>query len=107
MALRQLIRKEYNDIFEKCDVILTPTTPTTAYRCDENISDPVKMYQADICTVTVNIAGLPAISTPCGYDDKGLPIGMSIIGKPFDEQTVIQTADAYEKNFTRVLPNID
>ena len=107
MALRQLIRKEYNDIFEKCDVILTPTTPTTAYRCDENISDPVKMYQADICTVTVNIAGLPAISTPCGYDDKGLPIGMSVIGKPFDEQTVIQTADAFENIFTRVLPTID
>ena len=107
MALRQLIKKEYNDIFDKCDVVLTPTTPTTAYRCDENISDPVKMYQADICTVTVNIAGLPAISTPCGYDDKGLPIGMSIIGKPFDEQTVIQTADAFENIFTRVLPKID
>lgn len=107
MALRQLIRKEYNDIFDTCDVILTPTTPTTAYRCDENISDPVKMYQADICTVTVNIAGLPAISTPCGYDDKGLPIGMSVIGKPFDEQTVIQTVNAFENTFTRILPNID
>ena len=106
MALRQLIKKEYNDIFDKCDVILTPTTPTTAYRCNENISDPVKMYQADICTVTVNIAGLPAISTPCGYDDNGLPIGMSVIGKPFDEQTVIQTAHAFEQGFTRVLPNI-
>lgn len=106
MALRQLIKKEYNEIFEKCDVILTPTTPTTAYSCDENVSDPVKMYQADICTVTVNIAGLPAVSTPCGYDAKGLPIGMSVIGKPFDEQTVIQAADAFEKTFERVSPKL-
>lgn len=107
MALKQLIRKEYNDIFEKCDVVLTPTAPTTAYRADENVSDPVKMYQADICTVTVNIAGLPAISTPCGYDASGLPIGMSIIGKPFDEQTVIQTASAYETGFERILPKLN
>lgn len=107
MALKQLIRKEYNDIFEKCDVVLTPTAPTTAYRADENVSDPVKMYQADICTVTVNIAGLPAVSTPCGYDASGLPIGMSIIGKPFDEQTVIQAANAYETGFERILPKLN
>ena len=106
MALKQLIREEYAAIFEKCDIILTPTTPTTAYRCDENISDPVKMYQADICTVTVNIAGLPAVSTPCGYDAKGLPVGMSVIGRQFDEQTVIQAADAFEKTFTRVSPKL-
>ena len=106
MALKQLIRKEYNDIFEKCDAVLTPTAPTTAYRCNENISDPVKMYQADICTVTVNIAGLPAISTPCGYDGKGLPIGMSIIGKQFDEQTIIQIADSFEQGFERIMPTI-
>lgn len=106
MALKQLIRKEYNDIFAKCDAVLTPTAPTTAYRCNENISDPVKMYQADICTVTVNIAGLPAISTPCGYDGKGLPIGMSIIGKQFDEQTIIQIADSFEQGFERIMPTI-
>lgn len=103
LALRQLIRQEYEDIFEKCDVVLTPTTPTVAYRPDE-MADPVKMYQADICTVTVNIAGLPAISTPCGYDKKGMPIGMSIIGRKFDEATVIQVADAYEQGFTPVAP---
>lgn len=105
LALRQLIRKEYNDIFDKCDVILTPTTPTVAYS-PEKTADPVQMYQADICTVTVNIAGLPAISTPCGYDGKGMPIGMSIIGRKFDEQTVIQTAYAYEQGFTPVLPKL-
>ena len=106
MALRQLIKKEYNEIFEKCDVMLTPTAPTTAYRCDENVSDPVKMYQADLCTVTVNIAGLPAVSTTCGYDSKGLPIGMSIVGRAFDEETVVQTADAFERTFTRISPTL-
>lgn len=104
MALRQVIREEYQGIFEKCDAIITPTTPTVAYRPEEQISDPVKMYQADICTVTVNIAGLPAVSTPCGYSKTGLPIGLSVIGKRFDEQTVLQIADAFEQTFSVVSP---
>lgn len=102
MALKQKIREEYGEIFENCDVILTPTAPTVAYGINENISDPAKMYQADICTVTVNIASLPAISTTCGYDKNGMPIGMSIVGRRWDEATVIQAADAYEKQFTPV-----
>lgn len=106
LALRQKIREEYNDIFTKCDVILTPTTPTTAYGINDNISDPVKMYQADICTVTVNIASLPAISTTCGYDSKSMPIGMSIIGRQFDEATLIQVADAFEHDFVSVAPKM-
>jgi aspartyl-tRNA(Asn)/glutamyl-tRNA(Gln) amidotransferase subunit A len=106
LALRQKIREEYNEIFKKCDVILTPTTPTTAFGINENISDPVKMYQADICTVTVNIASLPAISTTCGYDSNSMPIGMSLIGKPFDEATLIQVADAFEQGFSPVAPRI-
>ena len=106
MALRQKIRAEYADIFEKCDVIITPTTPSVAFRTDENITDPVKMYQADICTVTVNIASLPAISTTCGYDQSGMPIGMSIIGRQFDEATLIQTADAFEKQFETSVPEL-
>ncbi|MGN0678089.1 MAG: amidase family protein, partial [Oscillospiraceae bacterium] len=70
-------------------------------------NDPVKMYTADICTVTVNIAGLPGISTTCGYTaDKGLPIGMSIIGKRFDEQTILQCADAFEQGFSPVAPRL-
>lgn len=101
MALKQKIREEYENIFTGCDVILTPTAPTVAYGVNENISDPAKMYQADICTVTVNIASLPGISTTCGYDSKGMPIGMSIIGRKWDEATIIQAADAFEKNFTR------
>lgn len=104
MALRQKIRSEYNDIFEKCDCILTPTTPTVAYGINDNVTDPVKMYQADICTVTVNIASLPAISTPCGYNADGMPVGMSIIGRQFDEATIIQTADAFERQFVKKQP---
>jgi len=106
MALRQKIRAEYADIFDKCDVILTPTAPAAAYKADERVSDPVKMYQADICTVTVNIASLPAISTTCGYNENGLPIGMSIVGKHFDEASVIQVADAFEKQFNTVMPSL-
>lgn len=105
LGLRQLIRKEYDDIFDKCDVILTPTTPAVAYS-PEKTADPVQMYQADICTVTVNIAGLPAVSTPCGYNAEGMPIGLSIIGKKFDEQTVLQVSDAYEQGFTPVAPKL-
>mgnify|MGYP000770887006 FL=1 len=105
LALRQLIWNEYSSIFEKCDVILTPTTPTTAYT-PEMTSDPVQMYQADICTVTVNIAGLPAVSTTCGYNKDGMPIGMSVIGKKFDEATVLQVSAAFEQNFTPVAPKL-
>jgi aspartyl-tRNA(Asn)/glutamyl-tRNA(Gln) amidotransferase subunit A len=104
MALRQKIRQEYAEILANCDVILTPTTPSVAYGVNDNVTDPVKMYQADICTVTVNIASLPAISTPCGYNKDGMPIGMSIIGRHFDEATIIQTADAFERQFNRILP---
>lgn len=106
LALKQRISAEYDAIFEKCDVIITPTAPTVAYKADESISDPVKMYQADICTVTVNIASLPAISTTCGYDENGMPIGMSIIGKKFDEATIIQVTDAFEQGFTPVMPKL-
>ena len=106
LALKQKIKAEYDDIFSTCDIILTPTTPSTAFGINDNISDPVKMYQADICTVTVNIASLPALSTTCGYDKNGMPIGMSLIGKSFDEATLIQVADAFEQGFTPVAPKI-
>ena len=96
--IRTQIRNEYADIFSKCDVMLAPTT---AYKIGEQENDPVKMYLADIYTVTVNIAGLPAISTTCGYDSKGLPIGMSLIGKAFDEKTIIAVCDRFEKDFER------
>ena len=106
LALKQEIIKEYNDIFDIADVILTPTAPTAAYKIGVQDSDPVKMYLADICTVTVNIASLPAISTTCGYNADGMPIGMSIIGRRFDEQTILQCADAFEQGFTPVAPKL-
>ena len=106
MALRQKISAEYAAIFEKCDVMLTPTTPTVAYHIHENISDPVKMYQADICTVTANIAALPSLSTPCGYDEAGMPIGMSLTGRQFDEATILQVADAFSQQFTLRTPSL-
>lgn len=105
-ALKQEFIKEYNKIFETADVILTPTAPSVAYKIGVQDNDPVKMYTADICTVTVNIAQLPAISTTCGYNKDGMPIGMSIIGRKFDEQTIIQVADSFEKNFTAVRPTL-
>ncbi len=107
LALKQEIIRQYNQIFEQADVILTPTAPTPAYNIGVQDNDPVKMYMADICTVTVNIAKLPGISTTCGYTaDKGLPIGMSIIGKRFDEQTILQVADAWESGFVPLAPKL-
>ncbi len=98
--IRRKIREEYAAIYEECDIIITPTAPETAYKIGQQENDPVKMYMADICTVTVNIAGLPAISTTCGYDRGGMPIGMSIVGKAFDEARIIAAADAFEKEFS-------
>mgnify|MGYP005758907057 CR=1 FL=1 len=106
LYLKGKIREEYNAIFDQCDVMITPTAPSTALGFDEGISDPAKMYLADICTVTVNIAGLPAISTPCGYDKNGMPIGMSVVGRAFDEARLIQVADAFEQGFERKIPTL-
>lgn len=106
LALKQEIIKEYNEVFEQANVILTPTAPTPAYKIGVQDNDPVKMYQADICTVTVNIAKLPGISTTCGYTSEGLPIGMSIIGKRFDETTILQCADAFEQGFSPIAPKL-
>ena len=99
--IRTKIRQEYSDIFKECDVILTPTAPTPAYRIGEQENDPVKMYLADICTVTVNIAGLPAISATCGYSAEGMPIGMSLTGRAFDEKTIIAVCDRFERDHER------
>lgn len=104
LALKQEVISEYKHIFHQCDLILTPTAPTVAYHAGTNIDDPVKMYMADICTVTVNIAGLPAITTACGYDKDGMPIGMSLIGNRFAEPLIVQAADAFENGFETVLP---
>lgn len=101
VQIRGQLRDEYAGIFDACDMILTPTAPSAAYRIGQQDQSPVELYVGDICTVTVNIAGLPAISTPCGYTAEGLPVGMSLIGRAFDEATIIGAADAFERGFER------
>lgn len=94
--VRGLIKRDFAACFEKYDVLLTPTTPTTAYKFGEK-SDPVAMYMGDICTVAVNIAGLPAISIPAGLDKKGMPIGIQLIASRLDERKLLTAAFAYER----------
>jgi len=94
--VRTLIRRDFEQAFHACDVLLTPTTPTTAFKLGEKTADPLEMYLADIFTVSVNLAGVPAISIPAGVDAKGLPIGLQIIGKAFDEKNVLQLAHFLE-----------
>lgn len=91
------IRREFQDAFSLCDVIATPTAPSTAFRIGENIDDPIKMYSSDVCTATVNIAGLPGISMPCGKGRDNLPIGLQLIGNAFAEQTILNAAYGYEE----------
>ena len=95
--VRTLVMNEFNKAFEKYDVIVTPTSPTTAFKIGEKSTNPMEMYLADICTVSVNIAGLPGMSIPCGVDSQGLPIGMQLIGNKFCEETIIKAAYAYEQ----------
>jgi aspartyl-tRNA(Asn)/glutamyl-tRNA(Gln) amidotransferase subunit A len=94
--VRTLIRREFDQAFEKYDALVTPTSPTVPFKLGEKVDDPVQMYLSDVCTLPINIAGLPAISVPAGFAD-GLPIGMQIIGKPFDEETILHIAFAYEQ----------
>ncbi len=96
--VRTLIRRDFEQAFSACDVLLTPTTPTTAFKLGEKTADPLEMYLADIFTVSVNLAGAPAISIPAGVDAKGLPIGLQIIGKAFDEKNVLQVGHFLEKS---------
>jgi aspartyl-tRNA(Asn)/glutamyl-tRNA(Gln) amidotransferase subunit A len=94
--VRTLIKKDFDDAWAKCDVVLTPATPSAAFAPGE-ITDPVQMYLNDIFTVTVNMAGLPGIAVPAGLSAEGLPLGLQLIGKPFDEETLFQTAFAIEQ----------
>ena len=97
--VRTMVVNEFNKGFEKYDVILVPTSPTVAFGIGEKSGNPLEMYLADICTVSVNIAGLPGISIPCGVDSNGMPIGMQIIGNKFQEEKILNTAYAFEKEF--------
>ena len=106
LKVRTLIQQDYTDAFQKVDVILAPTAPTAAYKIGAMVSDPLKMYLQDICTVPLNLAGLPGISVPCGETGTGLPIGLQIIGKPLDEATILRAAYTYEQahDYTKLAP---
>ena len=95
--VRTLVRQDFESALRQCDAIVAPTTPTTAFRMEEMTEDPLRMYLSDIFTVPANLAGLPALSLPCGFDQAGLPIGMQVIGRPFDESTILRLGHAFEQ----------
>jgi aspartyl-tRNA(Asn)/glutamyl-tRNA(Gln) amidotransferase subunit A len=107
--VRTLFRRDFDSAFATCDALVMPTSPTPAFRIGEKTDDPLKMYLSDVFTISANLAGLPALSVPCGYSREGLPIGLQIVAKPFDEATVLRVASAYERNrgFTLRKPSLN
>ena len=105
LKTKALIKKAFDDAFSRYDVILGPVAPTTALKVGDSLSDPIKMYLGDIYTVSVNLAGLPGISLPCGYDRNGLPVGMQLLGQTFDEKSIIRAAYAFECSRSYKRPN--
>ncbi len=95
--VRALIRRDFDEVFQSCDALLTPTTPTPAFRIGEKTADPMQMYLSDICTISANMAGIPGISVPCGYSSAGLPIGVQFLAGHFEEGKLLQIAAAFEK----------
>ncbi len=106
--VRTLIKKDFENAFKEVDVIVTPTSPTAAFKIGEKTSDPLQMYLSDIFTISVNLAGVPAISVPCGFTSNNLPIGLQFIGKHFDEESILKAAYAYEQStdWHRRKPNL-
>jgi len=98
--VRTLIKNQFSKLFETYDIVLTPTGPTTAFKINDKVDNPIEMYLNDICTVPINIAGVPALSINGGFDNNGLPIGVQMIGNAFKESTILKMAHAYEKNRT-------
>ena len=98
LKVRTVVKKAFKELFEKYDVLLTPTSPTVAFDIGTRSNNPLEMYLADICTVSINIGGVPAISVPCGLDSQGMPIGFQLIGNHFDEETLYRAAYTYEQN---------
>ena len=98
LRTKALIKKAFDKAFERYDVILGPAAPTTAQRIGESLQDPLKMYQGDVYTISVNLAGLPGLVLPCGRDRKGLPVGVQLIGDCFQEKQLIRAGYAYEKS---------
>ncbi|MDD5097581.1 MAG: Asp-tRNA(Asn)/Glu-tRNA(Gln) amidotransferase subunit GatA [Candidatus Omnitrophica bacterium] len=98
LKVRTLIKQDFDKVFKDCDCIITPTCPTAAFKIGEKTADPLKMYLSDIYTISVNLTGLPAISIPCGFTKAGLPVGLQIMAKAFDEEMLFRIAHAFEQN---------
>ena len=98
LKVRTLIKQDFDNVFKDCDAIITPTSPTTAFRIGEKSSDPLSMYLSDIFTISANLSGVPGISIPCGFSKNNLPIGLQIMGKAFDEEMLFRIAYTYEQN---------
>jgi len=96
--VRTLIKKDFEEAFKKCDLIVTPTSPTTAFKLGEKVNDPLQMYLSDIFTISTNLAALPGLVLPCGFDEKNLPIGLQILGPHFKEEALFHLAYAYEQS---------
>ncbi len=96
--VRTLIKEDFDKAFSKYDILITPTSPTPAFKLKEKVADPLTMYLSDIYTIPINLAGIPAISLNCGYNKNNLPLGLQIIGKPFDEETILRAAYNFEQN---------
>ena len=108
LKVRNLIRGDFARAFEKCDCIMMPVAPTTAFKIGEKVDDPLKMYLSDIYTIAANLAGIPSISIPCGFDNKGLPIGLQILTPAFSEDKLLRIARMYEKqtDWSKRRPNL-
>jgi len=98
MKVRTLIKNDFEEAFKKCDFILTPTSPTPAFKIGERLSDPISMYLSDVFTIPANLAGIPGISIPCGFTRSGLPVGLQFLAKALDEETLIRAAYTFEQN---------
>jgi len=98
LKVRTLIKQDFDKVFTEFDCVVTPTSPTAAFKIGEKIKDPLKMYLSDIYTISANLAGIPAISIPCGFTKKGLPVGLQILAKPFNEELLFKVAYVYEQN---------
>ncbi len=96
--VRTLIKKDFDEVFKTYDVILTPTSPTTAFKFGEKMDDPLTMYLSDVFTVNCNLAGIPGISIPCGFNSSGMPIGLQLLAKPFNEEMIFRVAYTFEQN---------
>jgi aspartyl-tRNA(Asn)/glutamyl-tRNA(Gln) amidotransferase subunit A len=96
--VRTLIKEDFEAAFSQVDILITPTAPTTAFKAGEKTADPLSMYLSDLMTIPVNLAGLPGISIPCGFDDKGMPIGLQLLSNVLREDLLLQVAHVYEQS---------